>query len=85
MTWHVDLSRRTQRMLDRASLRDRRRLLDAIRNLAEDPFAGDILKLHGVADAWRLRVGPWRIFIRIDQSERKVGVEDIVRRTSTTY
>jgi mRNA-degrading endonuclease RelE of RelBE toxin-antitoxin system len=53
--------------------------------MADDPFAGDVLKLEGEKDRWRRRVGNYRIFFTVDQAARTVAVSAIVRRTSTTY
>jgi len=53
--------------------------------MADDPFAGDVLKLEGAKDRWRRRVGSYRIFFTVDKSALTVAVSAIVRRTSTTY
>jgi len=49
-----------------------------------DPLSGDVVKLAG-QDAFRRRVGRYRIIFRIDFWARAVAVFDIARRTSTTY
>jgi mRNA-degrading endonuclease RelE of RelBE toxin-antitoxin system len=51
--------------------------------MAEDPFTGDIKRLE--PDAWRRRVGNYRIFYDLDIDERTIVVTGIERRTSTTY
>jgi mRNA-degrading endonuclease RelE of RelBE toxin-antitoxin system len=53
--------------------------------MADDPFAGDVLKLEGEKDRWRRRVGNYRIFFSVDKSTLTIAVSAIVRRTSTTY
>jgi mRNA-degrading endonuclease RelE of RelBE toxin-antitoxin system len=53
--------------------------------MADDPFAGDVLKLEGEAGRWRRRVGNYRIFFSVDAVARAVSVSAILRRTSTTY
>jgi mRNA-degrading endonuclease RelE of RelBE toxin-antitoxin system len=55
--------------------------LDAMRT---DPLSGDVVKLAG-HDAFRRRVGNYRIIFRIDFKAVAVGVLDIQRRTMTTY
>jgi mRNA-degrading endonuclease RelE of RelBE toxin-antitoxin system len=52
--------------------------------MADDPFAGDVLKLEGEASRWRLRVGSYRIFFSVDAICRTVSASAIVRRTSKT-
>jgi mRNA-degrading endonuclease RelE of RelBE toxin-antitoxin system len=53
--------------------------------MAEDPFSGDILKLHGMEDRWRRRAGNYRVFFAVDAAAKTISVSAIARRTSTTY
>jgi mRNA-degrading endonuclease RelE of RelBE toxin-antitoxin system len=53
--------------------------------MAEDPFSGDTLKLHGMENRWRRRAGSYRIFFAVDTTALAVSVSAITRRTSTTY
>lgn len=55
--------------------------LDAMQS---DPVAGDVVKLSG-QDAFRRRVGNYRIIFSIDFRALAVGILDIQRRTTTTY
>lgn len=44
-----------------------RRVTDALDRLVDDPPQGDVVKLAGSDDEWRLRVGDWRVrFTRSD-------------------
>jgi mRNA-degrading endonuclease RelE of RelBE toxin-antitoxin system len=63
---------------------DQGRILAALRAMQTDPLSGDVVKLAG-QDAFRRRVGSFRIIFRIDFKARVVGILDIVRRTTTTY
>jgi mRNA-degrading endonuclease RelE of RelBE toxin-antitoxin system len=56
----------------------------ALDALSSDPLSGDVAKLAG-QDAFRRRVGNYRIIFRIDFRAVAVGVLDIQRRTTTTY
>jgi mRNA-degrading endonuclease RelE of RelBE toxin-antitoxin system len=49
-----------------------------------DPLVGDVVKLAG-HDAFRRRVGAYRIIFRIDFQARAVVILDVARRTTTTY
>jgi len=53
--------------------------------MADDPFAGDVLKLEGEGNLWRRRVGSYRIFFVVDAATRTVAISAISRRTSKTY
>jgi mRNA interferase RelE/StbE len=52
-----------------------RRIIDALDRLIGEPPAGDVVKLTGVEDEWRLRVGDWRVRFRRDSS----GVIQVLR------
>ena len=64
---------------------DSERLSQAIDSLVWDPFAGDIRKIEGQQNAWRRRVGSYRIFYDIKIEEKIVVVFRVARRTSQTY
>jgi len=56
----------------------------ALDAMCSDPIAGDVVKLAG-QDAYRRRVGNYRIIFAIDFKTVAVGILDIQRRTTTTY
>lgn len=59
------LTARGRRDLRRLDTPVQRRVTDALDRLVADPPQGDIVKLTGSADEYRLRVGDWRVrFIR---------------------
>lgn len=51
-------ARRDMRRLDRPL---QARIIAALDRLVGDPPAGDVVKLAGKDDEWRLRVGDWRV------------------------
>lgn len=86
MTWHLVVARSAQKELERAPARDRTRILGALKELANDPFSGDIVHLKGRgALDFRRRVGSWRILFTLNHEARTVEVTAVLRRTSTTY
>jgi mRNA interferase RelE/StbE len=56
--------------MKRLSRPDRDRIAAAIDRLPE----GDVRKLRGVQNTWRLRVGDWRVLFSIDRAARVVDV-----------
>jgi mRNA interferase RelE/StbE len=52
--------------------------------LAVEAFAehgrGDIRKLHGRSDEYRLRVGDWRVMFRLDDDGRVIVVSRVLNR-----
>jgi len=53
-----------------------RRIKVALDRLLSYPQAVDLKKLKGSSDMWRLRVGDWRVILRLD---RKQGVLYVLR------
>ena len=84
MSWAVVVSNRARRNLKRVPAADQQRIMAALDALRSDPLSGDVVKLAG-QDAFRRRVGNYRIIFRIDFTAVAVGVLDIQRRTTTTY
>jgi len=70
--WRVSIYAGVLKRLARLSTHDRARLLKAIYALADDPFTHSE-KLQGRPE-WRLRVGNWRMLLRIDQETHTVYV-----------
>lgn len=86
MTWRLVVARSAQKALERAPARDRTRLLEALRQMAENPLAGDVVNLKGRgALDFRRCVGSWGILFALDRQTRTVQVTAVLRRGSTTY
>jgi mRNA interferase RelE/StbE len=84
MNFTVTVSNRAQRSLEGLPAADVRRIAAAIDAMRSDPLAGDVVRLKGT-DAFRRRVGNYRIIFSIDLKRLAVGILDILRRTTTTY
>jgi len=55
---------------------ERENILKALEKLPDDPFILDFKALRGRTD-WRLRVGAWRILLRIDADAKVIVVHDL--------
>ena len=84
MIWTIGVSNRAQKNLKRVPVADRERIMAAIDTMHANPLSGDVMKLKG-QDAFRRRVGNYRIIFRLDFTAFAVGIVDIERRTTTTY
>jgi mRNA interferase RelE/StbE len=84
MRWSVIVAEPAQKQLAKFPARDQLRIEAAIRAMTDDPFSGDTLKLHGMDNRWRRRVGNYRVLFSI-YAAGTILVSAIVRRTSTTY
>jgi len=86
MIWTVKFTRDAEKQLARIRGRDRDRLISAIERLSIDPYAGDIKALRGYeGKSYRRRIGNWRIIYTVYVDEIVVEIEEIIRRSSTTY
>jgi len=56
-----------------------------IGSLSKDPYFGDIKKMKGERNAWRRRVGVYRIFYDIKLDQRIILVFDLDKRDGNTY
>jgi mRNA interferase RelE/StbE len=83
--WRLTFSRNAQRSLRRLPPEGRRRLDGAIAEMERDPLSGDVVLLKDYPVGYRRRVGPYRILFDIDRATQSVQIQDIERRTSTTY
>ena len=83
--WQLIVDRDVQKQLERVPKKNAERILSAIADLVANPYAGDVAKMQGEEDAWRRRVGSYRIFYEVLAKERIVYVYRVERRTSTTF
>ena len=87
MKWQVVTNRAAAKDIHRLATRDRNRILEAVTDMAMDPFSGDVTRLKGRSQRleFRRRVGSWRIIFGVDYDESTVVVFRVVRRTTRTY
>lgn len=79
MTYTLFIERRAQRSLSRIAAQDRERISRAIRCLADEPRPHGVKKLSG-RDAWRIRVGDYRVLYEIQDERLLILVVDIGHR-----
>jgi mRNA interferase RelE/StbE len=84
MTHQVQLTRQAAKHLAKITTKDQARLKRALEKMKTDPFSGDVVKLVGY-DAYRRRVGSYRIIFSLDESRIVILVLDILRRNEKTY
>ena len=85
VSWRLTFSRNAQKSLRRLPPDVRRRLDGTFAEMARDPLSGDVVVLRDYPVGYRRRVGPYRVLFDVDQATRSVQVQEIERRTSTTY
>jgi mRNA interferase RelE/StbE len=79
LTYALFIERRAQRSLSRIAAQDRERISTAIRRLADEPRPHGVKKLSG-RDAWRIRVGDYRVLYEIHDDRLLILVVNVSHR-----
>jgi mRNA interferase RelE/StbE len=82
LTYALFIERRAQRSLSRIAAQDRERISTAIRRLADEPRRHGVKKLSG-RDAWRIRVGDYRVLYEIHDDRLLILVVNVGHRRET--
>ena len=64
-SYNVELTRTAEKQLRRIAKRDRNRMVEAIRGLADSPRPHGARKLQGYDDVYRIRVGRYRVVYEV--------------------
>jgi mRNA interferase RelE/StbE len=64
-SYSVELTHTAEKQLRRLAKRDRSRVVEAIRKLAEKPRPHGARKLQGYDDVYRIRVGHYRVVYEV--------------------
>ena len=80
LSFTVDLSSRASRELGRLPREIKESVSSRIEALADNPFPSGVVKLRGLKDAYRVRVGRYRILFRVVWEERGIVVFRIAPR-----
>ena len=83
MNWTLFVTGPAKKSLAKLPDKDQRYIEQALDAMAADPFSGNIKQLE--PNAWRRRVGNYRIFYDLHKEKHHISVTAIERRTSTTY
>lgn len=75
-------SNRARRAFRRLPPRINAQIRARLREIAADPFArhAGVMRLQGVENGFRLRIGDWRALYVVNEAEATVDVEDIAPR-----
>ena len=64
MTYAIEIIRSAQKQLSKIERQEQKRIIENIRNLAENPRPPGCKKLSG-RSAWRIRIGAYRVIYEI--------------------
>jgi mRNA interferase RelE/StbE len=85
MAWNLQLAGPAQKDFKKLPAKDQERVRKSLLAMQEDAFHGDVQRLKGQPNAWRGRVGNYRIIYDLNLETREIVVSGILRRSSTTY
>ena len=85
MNWTIVIDSQTEKRLKKFPVKDYKRIRQVINAMEADLFFGDVTKLSGKKNSWRIRTGNYRIFYEIYESKKLIYVFNIKRRASSTY
>lgn len=71
--YRIKIMKPAKKFIDKLPLKDRQRIVAAIEGL---PFQGDIKKLEGANEKFRLRVGTYRVIYTVDHGELLICIVD---------
>ena len=74
------IHRKALKEIDRFPTEDKQRILNAIRQIATEPFSGDVKPIRGVKGLLRRRVGEYRIAFTVNFEKNEVVVLRVGRR-----
>ena len=81
MRWRIVVTPRAERELKGLPTRDQGRVRAGLDGLAEFPAQGDLSKLRGRENEWRLRVGDWRVRFQVDRTNHFIVVLRVLHRS----
>ncbi len=81
-TFNVLIHRRALKEIDELPADDRQRILNALREMAINPFGGDVKPIKGIKGLLRRRVGDYRISFTVNFEKSEVVVLKVGRRES---
>jgi len=74
-----------EKLKGRIRRHDFERLRNAVGSLAEEPRPQGVRKIKGAENAYRIRIGSYRVVYEVYDNDSLVLILQIVRRSETTY
>ncbi|GEM_PF-551515 len=85
ISYKVAFSRKAIKALEKFPKDYQIRIQRSVNKLSLNPFKLDLEKMQTSDATHRLRIGPYRLFLQIDTTEKEIIISTIKRRTTQTY
>ncbi len=85
MTYTIFLSSKAERQIKKLPTNVRERIREGLLKLAEDPYRKGTIKVKGMDNIRRLRVGKYRILYVVLEGKKEVLVVKVEKREESTY
>jgi mRNA interferase RelE/StbE len=80
LIYDIDLKKPALKFIGKQDRVTQIRILDALEGLKKPPFEGDIKKLKGEYETFRMRIGTFRVLFSVNHNRKQVIVETIGNR-----
>ena len=81
MGYSIYFNRRIKKLLERLDKSQKERIRTRLLSLSKDPFIGDVKKVEGRENVYRVRIGDYRVLYLLDRKEKEIYVVKIDNRS----
>ncbi len=82
-SWRISkIANEARRAIESIDLETREKILIELEGLQADPFRGNVKKIKGKLDIFRLRSGRFRIYFRINAASRSIDILSFDQRSA---
>ena len=79
-SWDCRFSHKAVKNLKRFPKKDKERIIAVIKQMKNNPFLGDVKPIQGETGLFRCRVGSYRVYFRLLESESFIDISTIKRK-----
>lgn len=81
MGYSIYFNRGIKKFLEKLDKSQKERIRTRLLSLSNDPFIGDVKKVEGRENVYRVRIGDYRVLYILDRKEKEIYVVKIDKRS----
>ncbi|HEC56971.1 MAG TPA: type II toxin-antitoxin system RelE/ParE family toxin [Candidatus Syntrophoarchaeum butanivorans] len=81
MEYSIYFNRDVKKFLERLDRLQKERIKTKLLSLSRDPFIGDVKKVQGRENVYRVRIGDFRVLYLVNHEEKEIYVVKIDKRS----